>query len=276
LSGMEPDRLADGISGICSRYGHKGLLAGAKISSRKLANATESMKIPAGERVIAFLDCTVFGSGKNGMAICDSGLYWNNDWTTSTSTNHLSWESFKHVNIRYADKFVLELGPGNNFNTSAAAMKREDILQLLQQIQEFVRQDAMPDRIQAPSVEMTSGTEPDRLVDGICDICSSHFGRDCYVGSDIPGKTLANAVKSMNITEDERILAFIDGTVFGSGKNGMAIGSRGIYWKNASHTPTARNYLSWDMFRDVEIESGGNPARGRQCFHGGRLIVHKR
>jgi len=82
--------LLSGISEICSKYSGHGYHVGSDIPARKLANAAKSMKIPDGEQVIAFVDCTVFGSGKHGLAICESGLYGHNDWTTETATYHLS------------------------------------------------------------------------------------------------------------------------------------------------------------------------------------------
>lgn len=136
---MEP-KFYDGIAAICAQYSGNGFYVGRGIPARKLANAAESMNIAEGEQVIAFVDCTVFGSGKNGLAICTSGLYWHNDWTTPTATNYLSWEAFRSVGIGFIEKYKLVLGWENHLNTAACGMKQEDLLRLLQEIQAYVRE----------------------------------------------------------------------------------------------------------------------------------------
>ena len=69
---------------------------------------------------------------------------------------------------------------------------------------------------------------------------------DLLIQPDIPGKKLTNACAFYPVDPADTVLALIDGTVFGSAKQGMALGVKGIYWRNDWTTETARNFLSWD------------------------------
>jgi len=70
---------------------------------------------------------------------------------------------------------------------------------------------------------------------------------DFAVMANISPDKLHNAIKHYPVPADETVLALLDATVFGSAKNGMAFGHRGIYWKNDWTTETAKNFLTWDV-----------------------------
>jgi hypothetical protein len=53
-----------------------------------------------------------------------------------------------------------------------------------------------------------------------------------FVEPNIPPKKLFNAKKSCGLAEEEHILALIDCSVFGSAKQCLLIGSKGIYYHN--------------------------------------------
>lgn len=69
---------------------------------------------------------------------------------------------------------------------------------------------------------------------------------DFYISGKIPKDKLKNAISNYPIPAAEDVLALIDATVFGSAKNGMAIGLKGIYWKNDWTTDTVKNFLHWN------------------------------
>ena len=54
------------------------------------ANAAKGLKIPSGESVMMFLDATIFGSGKEGLALTDWGLRYND----GVDSWQLSWNDF--------------------------------------------------------------------------------------------------------------------------------------------------------------------------------------
>ncbi|QJD86424.1 helix-hairpin-helix domain-containing protein [Cohnella herbarum] len=128
----------DNLTDICAEYSGGDYYVEEAIPGNKLFNARQSFPIPAEERVIAFVDATVFGSGKNGLAICASGVYWHNDWTTDTERNFLDWMEFAEVHIRRAGVHDIELGVGNVFNMSGSSFRKDVLVSLLKEIQDEI------------------------------------------------------------------------------------------------------------------------------------------
>ena len=57
------------------------------ITQTKRVNAKASLGIN-NEEIILFYDSTLFESGKNGLAICESGVYWKDSFC---SPGYLNW-----------------------------------------------------------------------------------------------------------------------------------------------------------------------------------------
>lgn len=83
------------------------------------------------------------------------------------------------------------------------------------------------------------------------------FGKeDIHILGDIPPNKLQTAVKNYPIDADDTILSLIDGTVLGSAKVGMAIGLKGIYFRNDWTTDTRKNFFSWQELKGTRVEKG--------------------
>lgn len=80
------------------------------ITQTKRVNAKASLGIN-NEEIILFYDSTLFESGKNGLAICESGVYWKDSFC---SPGYLNWESFKKVKLQY-DKTNIYFGDRGSF-----------------------------------------------------------------------------------------------------------------------------------------------------------------
>ena len=80
------------------------------ITQTKRVNAKASLGIN-NEEIILFYDSTLFESGKNGLAVCESGVYWKNSFC---SPEYLNWESFKKVKLQY-DKTNIYFGDKGSF-----------------------------------------------------------------------------------------------------------------------------------------------------------------
>lgn len=68
-----------------------------------------------------------------------------------------------------------------------------------------------------------------------------------YLNEAIPPKRLANARAVFPIHAQETVIAFIDTTLFGSGKTGLAITRWGLRWANLADKASVRS-LSWEAF----------------------------
>ena len=90
---------------------------------------------------------------------------------------------------------------------------------------------------------------------------------DFYVGNEIPLKKLSNAIKSYPIDQDDVVLALVDATVFGSAKNGVAIGIKGIYWRNDFMKESEKRFISWNEINNSEIKTTllGSITIGNDC-----------
>ena len=67
-----------------------------------------------------------------------------------------------------------------------------------------------------------------------------------YVYGNIPSRKLDNAIQNYPVDTQDTVIGLIDSTLMGSAKTGMAIGLKGIYWKNDWKTKSAKSFLSWD------------------------------
>lgn len=83
---------------ICRRYsGRQDYYCGGEIPANKLINARKSLRIPSREQVLALINCTVFGSAKDAIAIASSGIYAKNN--DSLGPQYLSWKDLSEVTI---------------------------------------------------------------------------------------------------------------------------------------------------------------------------------
>lgn len=86
-------------------------------------------------------------------------------------------------------------------------------------------------------------------------ICKKYSGGDYFVNGSIPRKLLSNAHKNLLIPEGDYVFALVDSTVFGSCKNGLALATRGVYWRN--NTSTKPNFVEWNGFLKLDIRIAG-------------------
>ena len=80
---------------ISIKLNFKGLYWKPNIPENKMKNAYDYYKIPLNEKIFGLIDTTIFGSAENGLALCNNGIYLNNDWTSITKgTYYISYNDF--------------------------------------------------------------------------------------------------------------------------------------------------------------------------------------
>lgn len=84
------------------------------------------------------------------------------------------------------------------------------------------------------------------------EICGKFSFERLYHYNNITNNKLQNIIAQLGINNDE-IIVFYDGTVWQSGKNGVAICESGIYWKNILEPS---RYLTWNQFKKVKLTKG--------------------
>ncbi|WP_010277537.1 hypothetical protein [Paenibacillus senegalensis] len=122
---------------VCKQFHGKGYYVAEMLPLKKEMRLYTSYGIPLEERVIAFLDSSVFSSGKYGLAICESGIYWKNDWTLPTSRTYLAWWELAGREIGVHSKYAICLGGGLTINTPGA---QQDAISLLNRLRILAEQ----------------------------------------------------------------------------------------------------------------------------------------
>lgn len=82
-----------------------------EIPERIGINASRYFNITVGEEIFSIYDDTIFGSCKNGFAICESGIYWRN---LMSNPMYISWNKYKDLDLD-ADIGQGRIFIGNNY-----------------------------------------------------------------------------------------------------------------------------------------------------------------
>jgi len=130
--------LVDQMLAVCEDYeGFSWCHTVGAISAKRMANARKAMHIPEEKTVVMLYDETIFGSNRQGFAVCEDGLYWKNDWAVKTKRTYLSWEEFRERKIMIKGKEIW-LGRGDKIEVAAHSYDKEKIAELLQRIHDVV------------------------------------------------------------------------------------------------------------------------------------------
>lgn len=90
------------IQELCKNVSFKSLYNYNNIPQKVLNNAVSALGINNDE-IVLFYDSSTFDNGKNGLAICNNGLYWKNSFFPP---RYLSWNSFRKTNLSYDEKHI--------------------------------------------------------------------------------------------------------------------------------------------------------------------------
>ncbi|MBO2672073.1 hypothetical protein [Shewanella algae] len=125
---------------ILQNFHSDGLFVAPNIPSKKAKNASACYGMSSSVDIYAIVDSTVFGSAKNGLAFTSEGLFWKNDWTTTSAKNHMSWEELVNTSQEHAvDGSDLLLGQGCAFGMAGSGMKPAVLLKLLEKLAQKIQ-----------------------------------------------------------------------------------------------------------------------------------------
>lgn len=151
------------VLGVLQNFHSEGLYVAPDIPHKKADNAAASYGMPSSAKVFAIVDSTVFGSAKNGLAFTSHGLYWKNDWTTTSAKTHMPWEEFKATHQGRATKgSELFLGNGCAFGMAGSSMKPKALLQLMEKLAEQLHEPVEPveQAVETPVVQPVANPTP--------------------------------------------------------------------------------------------------------------------
>lgn len=191
------------------------------IPPQKLANAHRAMNVsePYSD-VIAIYDGTIFGSAKEGMTITKKGAYFNYSEPFS-----ITWGSGT-VFEKGKDDTDIIVGMRKTTLLGLNKTGQEALIKALRLIDATVMHHDVTET-KKDNLASSPGSEIKKLiVEEISKISASGV----FVEGFIPPTKEYNAINSMGVSED--VVALVDGTVFGSAKEGVVITDKAIYFKN--------------------------------------------
>jgi hypothetical protein len=126
------------LTDLCSRYQQDKFFI-EEIPPSILSKANKRFNISSDEKVVAFLDCTMFGSGKVGVYFTDKGIRWKN---LSGESGNIEWNEFgkvdqitvqNKVEVHFDDRKAFLIGGGNTYPISL-------FIELLISIRDFLNE----------------------------------------------------------------------------------------------------------------------------------------
>lgn len=127
--------IQDQLLAIINSYNSDDYYKYGRIPSKKLESAVQHYPVDPDDTPLALIDSTVFGSAKTGMVVGLKGIYWKNSWTVKTDRNFLSWEELAESNAEISQTaHDIQLIPGCAFGMSGSSMKKDLVVNLLNQI----------------------------------------------------------------------------------------------------------------------------------------------
>jgi hypothetical protein len=139
-AGISEDRV---VSLLRSFLPQRDFYVGPDIPPKKLENAKVSYGVPPGIRILGLINCTVFGSAKNGLAFCRDALYYHNGWASKSSGSG----SVRYIDLvpEKVDANEVQLAPKQFLNMSGSSCSKDKAAEMLRALNRLVKPDAAED-----------------------------------------------------------------------------------------------------------------------------------
>jgi hypothetical protein len=216
------------------------------IPEKKLSNARTSCMIPASEQAMALIDCTVFGSASDSIVFGGSGLYYHHSGGNVPDPGHIPYSEFPEIHFATAWLNCVTLGNDRYCNKAGASIGRDKLIELLNAVKDLV----------GPPIPRAVPVVHSPLAERLLDILRPYSGvSGFYVSPTIPPKKVTNAMKGCCVPGDEKVLALIDCTVFGSASDALVFGSRGLYYHNIGGNVPDPGAVSYSEFPELTFDT---------------------
>lgn len=126
------------VEDICCNCTRQNFYVLEDIPQKKLQNAVQFFPLTNTKKVYMLYDDTMFGSCKNGIAVCDNGVFFKNDALSEIKYKYFTWEQFGSLNIYIKGNDICF---GDNYKAGAASglkVGREKMLELFLKLQKAV------------------------------------------------------------------------------------------------------------------------------------------
>ncbi|BFJ01192.1 MAG: hypothetical protein PME_36270 [Priestia megaterium] len=236
------------LTDLCSRYQQDKFFI-EEIPLSILSKANKRFNISSEEAVVAFLDCTMFGSGKVGVYFTDNGIRWKN---LSGESGNIEWTEFgkvdqitvqNKVEVHFDDRKAFLIGGGNTYPISL-------FIELLTSIRDFLNEYSYELLVKQHNVS-SSVTYNDLMnISTLFEKYEEAFepNNGLLVDQHIPSDLKKKITKYFNLQANREIVAFL--CTFPLKKtDGIIIGENGIYFREAF----VSLYYPWYVFRTLPL-----------------------
>jgi hypothetical protein len=129
------------IINIISAFKNTDLYIAPNIPKNKLANATKSCKVPTGERIIALIDNTIFGSASECFLFGLNAVYYHNDWISYQSgAGTVLYKDFsrREFKLKTDDKSYVDLDNNQFYYANESIFSANELVRILTSIKDVL------------------------------------------------------------------------------------------------------------------------------------------
>jgi hypothetical protein len=134
-TGPLPERVAQILAGYT---GQSSLYVSPNIPPKKLTNATSKAQVPADEKVLGLIDCTVFGSASDSLVFGSRGFYYHNMGGSNPNPGAVPYSEFPECHFTTYWLNCISLGKDRYCNKAGASVGRDKIIEILTAIKQAV------------------------------------------------------------------------------------------------------------------------------------------
>lgn len=218
------------------------------IPAKQLSNAVGAYSVRVDPKeVVVLIDDTAFGSGKDGILICENQLVIREVFSSARAYDYDAIDSISckgrrlFINEREAYKLVQP--------------DKHDLAEIFGLMSQWIsRPGALTAQSRAPRVAAPapSGQANAGMGEFLYNVGRKVVSDKVYVRPHIPAKKLQSAVNAYgNGLSSEDVIILVDDTAFGSAKDGILITDKSIYIK--IFTEALRAY-EWEAVESIDIE----------------------
>ncbi|PJI07516.1 MULTISPECIES: DUF4339 domain-containing protein [Clostridium] len=221
---------------LCGKTSMKRYYYKDSIPEKKIINAKKAYPLPDSEKIIALCDSTISGNGKNGLVICESGVFLKN---MTQKVRHVTWDDFITRTIAIQNSAIC-VGEFRFFVNNGP---KDQICDFLQDIQKVLIEENKNKVITNEKIKQ------------LCKLCEKVSMKYYCSSIKISSEKITNVRKNYCIPDSEKIIALFD-----EGKSeekvgcGIAICQGGLYIKN---TLLRAVHISWENFIRNKLEIKG-------------------
>ncbi|MGM0890862.1 MAG: hypothetical protein ACQEW5_29045 [Bacillota bacterium] len=235
------------LTELCLRYQQDKFYI-EEIPSSILSKANKRFEIPNNEEVIAFLDCTILGSGKMGIYFTDKGLRWrslgnglgNIEWTEFSEVKQITQNE---VEIYFDQRKVFLIGGGNTYPIPL-------FIELLTSIRDFLKEYSHELLLKQKNVSSSVTYNDLKNISTLFEKYEEAFepNNGLLVDKHISSELKKKVIKYFNLQANKEIVAFL--CTFPLKKtDGIIICENGIYFRETFISL----YYPWYVFGTLPL-----------------------